>query len=253
VLDPADFDLSPYVKTAECDVDAAFETLFDWSGDEFSNPWIKRLMGALHDNESFARQFKQSPAASFHHHNYQGGLAEHVLEVWNTADRMAGLYPDRIDRELLLAGAALHDVGKVKSYRLNAGISERTEAGELLDHIFISGSMVSNLWDSVVKPEVPAEKADEAARCKALLLHAILAHHGKQEWGSPVLPRTPEALMLHHCDVMSANMKSCFTAIDETPGGETWSDNVYIMDARRRLYIPPLGEGEEGLQTDADE
>lgn len=239
VLDPAEFDLSPYVKTADIDVDAAFDALFDWSGDEYVNPWLKALMAALHGNAAFAEQFKVCPAATFHHHNYQGGLVEHTLEVARLCRQVGALYPDLLDMELLLAGAALHDAGKIKSYRLTTGISERTEAGELLDHIFISGSMVSNLWDSVVRPEVPDELAEDAARCKALLLHVILAHHGKQEWGSPVVPRTPEAVLLHHCDVISANMRSCFTAIEETPEGQPWSDNVYIMDQRRRLYVPP--------------
>jgi len=236
-LSPDQYDLTPFVRRADIDADAAFETLFNWERDEFSNPRYRRLMAQFHDNATFAAQFKESPAASFHHHNYTGGLIEHTLDVWNLADRISGLYPGRLDRDLLLCGAALHDVGKINSYRLVTGISERTDVGELLDHIFISGSMVSNVWDAAVKGTVPADQAAEAAREKTLLLHIILSHHGKLEWGSPVLPRTPEALLVHYCDVLSAGLHTCLDAVEQTPEGEDWSEIVYLMDAPRRLFV----------------
>ncbi len=238
VLKPEEYDLTPYVRHTQVDVEQAFETLFNWDREEFSNPYLKKLMGEFYSNRSFAVAFMESPAASFHHHNYQGGLAEHTLEVWNLADRISGLYEERLDRELLLCAAAVHDVGKINTYRLTTGVSERTETGELLDHVFISGSMVSNLWDSAVKPSLEPEKAGEAAHFKTLLLHTVLSHHGKLEWGSPVLPRTAEALLMHHCDMVSASMHSCLGAIDEAPQGEPWTDKVYIMDTPRRLLVP---------------
>ncbi|MFW6189638.1 MAG: 3'-5' exoribonuclease YhaM family protein [Planctomycetota bacterium] len=238
VLSPEEYDLTPFVRTAEVDAEEGFEKLFDWERDEFEDPALRRLMREFRDNASFAQQFKRSPAATVHHHNYTGGLLEHTLEVWNLADRIGELYPGRFDRDLLMAAAALHDVGKVNAYRLKAGISEPTEVGELLDHVFVSASMVSNLWDSAVRPEVPDERAEEAADTKTRLLHAILAHHGKMEWGSPVLPRTPEAVLIHHCDVISANLHTCFNALEEAPEGEAWTDRVYIMDQARRLFMP---------------
>jgi 3'-5' exoribonuclease len=239
VLSPEEHDLSAYVRTASIDVEGAFETLFNWDRDEFTNPRLKRLMAEFHGNEAFAKQFKLSPAASFHHHNYQGGLVEHTLEVWNLADAIMRTHGGAFDRELLLCSVSLHDVGKIKSYHLTAGVSERTEVGELLDHIFIGGSMVSNLWDSAVRPEVPDELAVTAAREKELLLHIILSHHGRQEWGSPVLPRTAEAVVVHFADVISSTLHSCFHAIEQTPEGELWTDNVYIMDQARRLFVRP--------------
>ena len=244
VLSPDDYDLSGYVRTADIDVDAAFETLFDWSGDAFTDPLLKPLMAAFHDNVAFAAQFKEAPAASHHHHNYRGGLIEHTLEVWKAAESVSGALGHPFDREMVLCGVSLHDVGKVKSYRLTAGVSSRTEVGELLDHIFVSGSMVSNAWDSAVRPGVPDDQATEAARRKGLLLHVILAHHGKNEWGSPVVPRTPEALLVHYADVLSATFHTCFGAIAETPEGQLWSDRVYIMDQARRLFVPPKGPEE---------
>jgi len=245
VLAADEYDLSPYVRTTEIDVDRAFDTLFNWEGDEFENPYLRPLMADLHVNQAFASAFKTSPAASFHHHNYRGGLIEHTLEVWNLADRISDLYGGRLDRDLLLAGAALHDIGKVNCYRLTAGVSERTVAGELLEHLFISASMVSNLWDSVVKPGVPDEEAHEAARYKTLLLHVILSHHGRQEWGSPVLPRTPEALLLHYCDVLSASMHKCFHALEQAPPNQLWTNDVYLMDQARRLLVRGVPDTDE--------
>jgi len=236
VLDDDDFDPSNYVQTTDIDQDEAFQTLFNWDCDEFQNPFLKQIVQSFHDNESFARTFKKSPAARFHHHAYEGGLIEHTLEVWKLADAMCALYGDKLDREIVLAGAALHDIGKIKAYRLTAGVSEHTDVGMLLDHIFISASMVSNQWDREVKPDVPDDRAEEAARCKSLLLHLILSHHGRNEWGSPVLPRTSEAVLLHYADEVSASMRKCFDALDGRPAGKSWTDSVYLMDAPRELF-----------------
>ncbi len=238
-LAPGEYDISKYVHTTEIDTDAAFETMFNWDKPEYSNPLLKRLMAELRGNEVFRAQFKESPAARRHHHNYRGGLIEHTLEVWKLADATSRAHSGPFDRELLLCGAALHDIGKVRTYSLTAGISERTELGELLDHIFISGSMISNLWDSAVRPVVPPDKADEAARLKGLLLHIILSHHGRYEWGSPVVPRTPEALLVHFCDQISSSLHTCFTAIRNAAPGESWTDDIYIMDQGRRMFVWP--------------
>jgi 3'-5' exoribonuclease len=244
VLAPEDFDLSGHVRSTDIDVDAAFETLFDWSERSEANPWYCRLMDHLHDPESsFARHFKLSPAATFHHHNYQGGLIEHTLEVRNLAAAVADQCGDKLDMDLLLCGAAVHDIGKMHSYRLNAGISESTVNGQMLDHLFIGASMLSNIWDKHILPHVAQERAADAAEAKAMLLHLVLSHHGKREWGSPVIPRTPEAVLLHHADVISANMYACLTAVDDTPDGETWSDNVYIMDQKRKMFVQKKNKG----------
>ncbi len=241
VIPPEEYDFAAFIRSTEIDVEAAFRTLFDWDRDEFSNALLKRLMADFAGSERFAEQFKESPAASHHHHNYAGGLIEHTLEVWRLADAIRQAHSGEFDRELLLCGVALHDVGKVQSYRLSSGVSERTEVGELLDHIFVSGSMVSNVWDTAVRPDVPAEEAEAAGRLKAMLLHIILSHHGRMEWGSPVLPRTPEAVLVHYCDVISSTLHTCFRAIEGTAEGQSWTDSVYIMDHARRLYVPPAG------------
>jgi 3'-5' exoribonuclease len=169
--------------------------------------------------------------------------------VWNLARTFADVYPGRFDRDLLLCGAALHDVGKIKSYQLKTGISEKTVVGDLLDHVFISASMVSNLWDKIMTEDVVGDDAEEAAREKAMLLHVILSHHGRKEWGSPVLPQCPEAVLLHFCDQISATMRSCFDAIEATQDGADRTDWLTIMDNARKLVVPTTQEDSESDST----
>jgi 3'-5' exoribonuclease len=239
ILSADQFDVGQYVRCTEINTDEAFEILFDWNRDEFRNPCFKRLMLEFHGNGAFARDFKTSPAASFHHHNYMGGLIEHTLEVWNAAGKLYEIYDGRLDRDLLMCGAALHDVGKIKTYTLVSGVSQHTDAGQLLNHIFITASMVSNLWDRLMTKEAAGQDAEKAARAKELLIHIILSHHGKREWGSPVLPQTSEALLIHLCDQVSATMRSSLDAVAALPASESWTDWVYILDERRKLFSPP--------------
>ena len=234
ILSPDEFDMSRFVRATTIDTGEAFETLFNWERDEFKNVYFKKLMGEFCSNGALAQEFKTSPAASFHHHNYQGGLIEHTLDVWMLADKLCEHYAGRFDRELVLCAAAVHDLGKVKCYALTGAVSEHTDVGYLLNHIFISASMVSNVWDRVV-----GKDDEKAVQQKALLLHIILSHHGKKEWGSPVLPQTPEAVLIHYCDQVSATMQSCLDAVELRPEGQNWTDKVYIMDEPRKLFIPP--------------
>jgi 3'-5' exoribonuclease len=239
ILSPEDFKASDYVRFTEIDVDEAFETMFNWRGSEFKNPGFKKLMLEFHGAESFSREFKLAPGASKHHHNYQGGLIEHTFDVWKLADKLCEHYAGRFDRDMLMCGAALHDIGKVKSYSLAAGVSEQTDTGHLLNHVFVSASMVSNVWDRVLGQEGKGKGGDAAARDKMLVLHIILSHHGRLEWGAAVLPQIPEAILLHYCDQMSASIWSSFEAIATRPKSENWTDWLSIMDERRRIFVPP--------------
>jgi 23S rRNA maturation-related 3'-5' exoribonuclease YhaM len=100
--------------------------------------------------------------------------------------------------------------------------------------------MVSNAWDSAV--QCAPDEREDAARLKALLLHIVLSHHGKLEWGSPVLPRTAEAILVHFCDILSATMHTCLRAIDDSAADSLWTERLAIMDQARRLYIAPRGQ-----------
>lgn len=240
-----------YVRRTAIDVDAAFEELFGWGDGRPARRELTALMTSFHDAAGFARAFKSAPAATVHHHNYTGGLVEHTQEVYRLSTHLGEFYGGRVALDVLLAAAALHDIGKIHSYRLVVGASQKTDEGHLLDHLFIGASMVSNLWKEAGDQAAKAGEPPWDPAVKNQLLHAILAHHGRLDWGSPVLPQTPEALLLSFADHISATMKTTFEAVENKKPGESWTESLFIMDAKRKIYAPdpphrPAEPGEAG-------
>lgn len=141
----------------------------------------------------FYDAFRSAPAAREHHHAYPGGLLDHTVEVVELCLKASCLYPE-LDLDLLLAGALLHDVGKVDEYAFSPSGVVRTPAGELLGHVFVGASRVASLCAEAGVVGEPAMK----------LVHLVLSHHGRREWGSPVEPAIPEAVLLHQADLLSA-------------------------------------------------
>ncbi|SKA63604.1 3'-5' exoribonuclease YhaM family protein [Desulfobaculum bizertense] len=184
-----------------------------------------------------------APGAVSMHHAYAGGLIEHTLGVCRLCMAYADLYP-HLDRQVLLAGAIFHDLGKAWEY--SAGLArERTDIGKLLGHIQIG----------LQKLEPFLERAtDLDDDLKTHLRHLILSHHGALEFGSPTLPQTAEALALHFADNMDAKMNTIEVATEDIAAGETgWSQ--YLRALSRSVYQPrhtpaprPDNEKEEANQ-----
>ncbi len=181
---------------------------------------LRALLNAFFDDEDFAARFSQAPAASDFHHAYVGGLLEHTVSVAGSAARTAEEHQE-LDRDLLVAGALLHDLGKV--WELSAGpVMDYTDAGRLLGHI-VMGSLEAEKRMSAI-PGFPAETRRQ-------LLHLLISHHGQREFGSPVLPATPEALALHHLDNLDAKIRAAADAAPQAPG-EPWSDFKRMLGVR---------------------
>jgi len=159
------------------------------------------------------RLFRRAPAAKRNHHAYVGGLLEHTLSVAGACDRLAAHYGADVDRDLLLAGALLHDVGKTREIALAPGFPY-TDEGRLLGHIVMGLGDVEAAARSV--PELP-----EARR--TLLLHLIASHQGRYEWQSPREPLTLEAVLLHFADDIDAKVAQVRGRLAEAPEGG-WSD-----------------------------
>ena len=156
-------------------------------------------------------RFRRSAAARKNHHARRGGLVEHVGQMMRSANAIAGLYPE-LNRDLLLAGVLFHDCGKLweNSYPEHGFSQIHTMHGEMLGHIPLGIELVNKLWNEVLeKPEADGWKtlkpSSDTARLH--LLHLIGSHHGQFEFGSPVLPRTPEAFALHYIDNLDAKME----------------------------------------------
>jgi len=196
----------------------------DWVG-KIGDPHYRGLLEALRSHPTLWPRYLNSPAATVIHHAYLRGLIEHSLNICRLCDHLAELYPE-LNRDLMLAGAVLHDVGK--AYEYDSGPTfQRTDYGELVGHLAIGDQLVVQL----------AEQVDGITREKVWhLRHLILSHHGQYDYGSPVLPKTLEGLLLHFADNIDAKVGTFRQTADNTPNGETWSDRVFSMD-HRRLFV----------------
>ena len=150
-----------------------------------TNPDLMRLLEALLADSAIAKAYREAPAARQLHHAWLGGLLEHVVSLLSLADRVAAHYPI-LDRDLLVTGVILHDIGKIRELSWDTGFDYTVE-GVLLGHIQMGIDLVEKTIASL--PGFPD-------RLRTLVLHMILSHHGKLEFGSPKLPMIPEALVL---------------------------------------------------------
>jgi 3'-5' exoribonuclease len=169
-----------------------------------AQPDLRRLLGALlEDTDTYAR-YTQAPAAKSFHHACVGGLLEHTLDIVRLADAASAQYPE-VNRDLLVAAALLHDLGKIDAY--DPITFDFTELGRLWGHLYMSAAMVERAIAAL-----PGFDAD----LKQRLLHAILAHHGKLENGSPVLPMTLEAILLTNIDRLDADVRGALDHLERT-------------------------------------
>lgn len=183
------------------------------------NPVLKQLVkGVLLKT---GECFYEYPAASSIHHNYMGGLAEHTLGMARLADYIASQYPI-LNRDLLIAGVLVHDVGKTREL---GGLisSEYSLEGKLTGHISIGHGMLM---------EVAQEEGLEDKEETVLLRHMILSHHGKYEFGSPILPEIPEAECLNLIDNIDARMNTLAKTLDGVKPGN-WSQRIFALENRQ--------------------
>jgi 3'-5' exoribonuclease len=169
--------------------------------DGFSNTHLKALLEAMLTDPDIAARYRRAPAAKHIHHAFLGGLIEHVLSVCALANLVAPQYPG-VDRDLLLTGVVLHDIGKIWELNYERGFSYSTD-GQLIGHIAIALRMIGDKLLSL--PDFPP-------RLRTLVEHMILSHHGQLEFGSPKVPQFAEALLLHYLDDLDSKME-CVRAL----------------------------------------
>jgi len=192
--------------------------------DSLKDPWLNKLVVTmLRDNNTLREAFVKAPAAKHLHHVFLGGLLEHTLSVASMAEKACGHYKE-LNRDLVIASTLLHDIGKVAELYYNRSFGY-TDEGNLLGHISIEIQWVQNAISGIEK------FPDEIRR---QLLHILLSHHGKLEFGSPVLPKTPEAILVHYLDDLDGKLESVFTNIREDTGTGNWTQ--YNKSLERPLY-----------------
>jgi 3'-5' exoribonuclease len=190
---------------------------------EVEDAWVRRVLLAFLDDASLVKKLRTAPAASSFHHAYVGGLLEHVASLTRLALKVCEVYP-RLDRSLMIAGVFLHDVGKVDELSWERGL-QYTDRGQILGHIAIGVLMLEDKVRAI--PGFPP-------RLRDLLHHLILSHHGTKEFGSPVLPVTPEAIAVHHLDNVDGKLWSAWRAMDDLRGEPAWSPHNRHLG--RKIY-----------------
>jgi 3'-5' exoribonuclease len=195
-LGDAEIDYSDYLPKTPKDIEQLWRTLGDFV-DTIDNSWLKRLLKDFMADEAIAAAFKNAPAAKTLHHAFVGGLLDHVVSLFTVCDLAVRNYP-QVNRDLLLTGAFLHDIGKIHELAYQRSISYTTK-GQLLGHMIIELEMLHEKLFPI------AGFPDEL---RILIEHLIISHHGQYDFGSPKLPMFPEALMLHYLDDLDSKMES---------------------------------------------
>ncbi len=199
-VDEREVDFSDYFPASSRNPDEMFEELRQIIR-EIGNPHLRALLELMFADERIARMYKLAPAAKVVHHAYLSGLIEHVLSIARLAKLTCAHYGN-VDVDLVLAGAILHDIGKIDELTYDRGFGYTTD-GQLLGHILIGVRMIGDKLREL--PDFPP-------KLRTLLEHMILSHHGELEFGSPKVPLFPEALLLHHLDNLDSKME-CMRAL----------------------------------------
>jgi len=192
----AEIDFTDYLPKTTKDIGELWRTLTEFVA-SFQNPHLKSLVELFMADADIAERYRNAPAAKTLHHAYIGGLLDHVVSLCRSCDLMCRNYP-QVNRDLLLTGAFLHDIGKIQELSYNRAFSYTTR-GQLLGHMIIELEMLQAKLEQL--PGFPAE-------LKTLLEHLIISHHGQYEFGSPKLPMFPEALLLHYLDDLDSKMEA---------------------------------------------
>jgi 3'-5' exoribonuclease len=195
-LGETEIEFSDYLPKTARNIDELWQVLASFVA-SFQNPYLRSLVEAFMSDPEIAAAYRNAPAAKTLHHAYIGGLLDHVVSLFRSCDLVCRNY-SQINRDLLLTGAFLHDIGKIHELAYNRSFSYTTR-GQLLGHMIIELEMLQAKLALV--PGFPPE-------LKTLLEHLIISHHGKYEFGSPKLPMFPEALLLHYMDDLDSKMEA---------------------------------------------
>lgn len=247
-LEEKEVDFDDYLPRTTKDIGQLWQTVKDFV-ETFSDSHLQALLRAFMADPQIELAYKNAPAAKTLHHAYIGGLLDHVVSLFRLCDLACRNYPETINRDLLLTGAFLHDIGKIHELTFARSFSYTTR-GQLLGHMIIELEMLHEKIAQV--PGFPSEY-------KTLIEHLIISHHGKYEFGSPKMPMFPEALMLHYLDDLDSKMEAMRAHFQREPDAEwtTYNSSMErpLLNSKRFLEKmksvnghgaePPQGPGQE--------
>jgi len=230
---PNEYDVSDFIPSLEKEeINKLYEELKKEMGAVKSEE-LKKLLDLFFSDKTFVKDYCSSPSAMTHHHNYVGGNLQHSLGVVRLCKNIYEMYPE-IDKDLVITGAILHDIGKLKEYAVSAAI-DKTDIGNFIGHI-----VMGDRWLREKIMELRKKGIDFSVELENKLCHILLSHHGKYEYGSPRLPKTIEAMVVHAADLMDSQVKNFIQNIEE--GRKASEDDwVFIWDSdagmKRPMYI----------------
>jgi 3'-5' exoribonuclease len=245
-LEDREVDLADYFPCSDRDPEEMFAELRGIIAG-LANPHLRALLELVFSDTRIVSLYKMAPAAKNIHHAFRSGLIEHVLSLC-TLSRLVGPHYQQIDVDLLIAGAILHDIGKVQelSYVRSVGYSSD---GQLLGHIILGLRLLNAKFEQL--PDFPP-------KLRTLLEHMIVSHHGELEFGSPKVPLFAEALLLHHLDNLDSKMDAVRNALKRDPQVEgeftSWISSLervllkkerYLQDAQPAPVRVPTTEADE--------
>ncbi|MDK2791892.1 MAG: 3-5 exoribonuclease [Deferribacteres bacterium] len=188
--------------------------------DNIDCDFVKKLMDEFFKDTKTIEQFSRHPAAKNVHHAYVGGLLEHTLSVVRLGVLLSDYYSEYIDKNILIAGAVFHDIGKVFELDIAKGF-DYTDSGKLLGHLLLGIDLVKRYIDNI--ENFPANKAN-------LILHLIASHHGYIEFGAIKKPKTYEALILHHIDDLDAKINNFTMLFEKEKVQSGWSSYDRLLE-----------------------
>lgn len=216
--------LTEFMPVGKEDPAALYKELRQLCRKEFKHKPLLDLVEAIFGDASLRECILLAPAAKSVHQAYAGGLLEHTLNVARICLCLSDLYPE-LDRQILLAGAILHDLGKIREYSTGV-IIDYTQSGHLLGHTF--------LGLEALEPFLAASPLEEGL--KEHLRHLILSHHGEYEFGAAKLPQTAEAFALHHADNLDAKIDGCLANFPDKCRRPAWSARIPWLE--RAILLP---------------
>ena len=209
-LNPGEYEVSALLTTLE-DIPEMKERLLQFVR-EAEEPHLTRLLNDLFQDEGFMEVFSACPASIQLHSAAIGGLLHHTLNVVEICAKMLQLQPG-LDKDVVIAGALLHDIGKTRSFTVTTNINHTAE-GNLIGHLVIGDEILLDRIRSIDGfPEDIALK----------LRHIVASHHGRKDWGSPVEPMMPEALLVHEADDMDAKLNYMVSKREEAVTEDDWT------------------------------
>ncbi len=216
-------DVTRFLPTVDHDSQQDWDQL-EAAMERLEHPGLKALLEKLFGDESFREQYGRAPAGKRWHHGYIGGLLEHAASMAKLAHRVADHYP-QLDRDLLVAGAILHDVGKLQELKYDTSI-DYTVRGRLEGHIVIGANFVEQAAEGI-------EELDEETLVH--LKHLVLSHQGTRENGCPVEPMTREAFTLYYLDEIDSKLNAIGRELEKAAGGGgAFTEYIKLLD--RMLY-----------------